>query len=153
MGTRTFDQFRKAAFRLFKGACPRWLFLVILLPFFGCAELKHMDEALMLKAYSDDKDSQAEYVAQQDKRFEELLALARSGKLSGRYSHKSDFLAAFGDPILTERIGSGGRNYERLLYRYTARYFDVPKVYVVFDDKENINQVSVLEPEAAKPGQ
>jgi hypothetical protein len=136
---------------MIKGVCPHLFFIVVVLTFGGCAKIQHLDEALTLKAYSDEKDAQARQVSAQDKKFEELLALSRSGKLAEQYRQKSDIISAFGQPIVRERIlDNAKRVYERFLYRYATHYFDSPKVYVVFDDKNIVYQLDVVEPE--KPG-
>ena len=100
----------------------------------GCAKLAHLQELLTMKAYSDEKDAQVNFVRQQDEKFKTLLDLAE-GQGLGAYTTRERFLTEFGEPILRKDIIKDGRPREEWLYRYSTQYFDSPKVYLYFDEQ------------------
>lgn len=108
----------------------------------SCAAISHLDEALVLKEYSDDKDAQAAFVAESDRRFDELRSFIAKGDPFDEYRSRKEFIARFGEPVLVQTvILPDGAKEERLLYRYATRYFDGPKVYVFFDSSGQLTRV------------
>ena len=118
------------------------LLLWVAFQFSSCAAISHLDEALVLKEYSDDKDAQVALVAESDRRFDELRAFIEKGDPFDPYRNRKDFTARFGEPVLVQTVISpdGGKE-ERLLYRYATKYFDGPKVYVFFDSSGLLTRV------------
>ena len=108
----------------------------------SCAELSHLDEALTLKDYSDEKDAQAVSLDAQNKKFDEMVVLIKNGDSLAAYPTKASFTGKFGAPVLDERItlpdGSEG---ERYLYRHATEYFNGPKVYVIFDKQGKVLKI------------
>ena len=101
----------------------------------GCAKLAHLQELLTLQGFSQDRDGQDLYTERQNENFEKLLAVAKNNSL-GQFSSRRSILRAFGKPILKSRVlRDDGQTQERWLYRYPARPFGSPKVYVYFDKK------------------
>ncbi|NTV30138.1 MAG: hypothetical protein HGA80_08680 [Candidatus Omnitrophica bacterium] len=118
------------------------LVFVCSLVFSSCAVVAHMDQAMVLKDYSDNKDDQAAYVADCSRKFDELLSAVKAGSSFREYSRKPDFIARFGEPVLTQVVQlPEGQPEERLLYRYPTRYFDGLKVYVFFDTAGQLKRV------------
>ena len=112
----------------------RILFFFIFIIFFcGCAKLAHLEQLLTLKAYSENKDRQAEYVTEQDERFERLLEAVKNNTLD-QYSDKESFLKEFGEPIFVREVVREDKPYDSWLYRYTAQLFGSEKVYLYFDE-------------------
>lgn len=116
------------------------LFLVVFLVFSsGCAKLKHLDQLLTLKAFSEEQDKLVSIVANQDKSFDLLRSSYLSGKL-GSYQSKTDILKDFGKPILIEADKKGPIS-EIWLYRYSTKYFSSDKIYLYFDDKDKLSKI------------
>lgn len=95
----------------------------------GCAEVKYMDQALELKAYSDEKDAQNAYVQQHDARFEEMLHRSREPGAFEHYGHKASLAHEFGEPILCRPSG----NLEECLYRRIVKPLESPRIYLYFN--------------------
>lgn len=111
----------------------------IVLPFFlltfcaGCAKLAHLQELLTLKAYSQDRDVQAEYVEGRDQQFEELLQYAKTNTFPDELNTSGQIAEAFGSPILSRETQHNGQPAVMWLYRYQVKYFHSEKVYFYFD--------------------
>ena len=108
------------------------IFPLLVLSLTGCAKLAHMQELLRLKDYSDNKEVQAKYVKEQDRKFEQLLAAVRESKIES-YQNKKNFLAEFGNPVFSRQVTHAGKTMDMWLYRYTTKYFSSEKVYLYFD--------------------
>ena len=91
--------------------------------------MPHLDEALQLKAFSDEKDAQNVYVQEHDARFEKLLRQLKEPGFFKQYGHKRDIVKACGEPIFC-RADEG---LEKCLYRRIARPGESPKVYFYYD--------------------
>ena len=112
--------------------------IITLIPAFfiltGCAKIAHMQELLTLKRYSQNKDIQAEYVKQQDEKFEKLLAEVDNGRIEN-YGNQKAIKRSFGDPVFIKDTVKDDQDMEMWLYRYAVRYFDSPKVYLYFNEQ------------------
>lgn len=95
----------------------------------GCAELQHLDQALTLKAYSDEKDAQNKYVARHDALFEEMWREAQKPEAFKAGLTKPGFARAFGDPVFCRQAGV----LEECLYRRIVKPLESPKIYLYFD--------------------
>jgi hypothetical protein len=132
----------------------RYVLLILgLFVFSSCAALPHLNEALTLKDYSDEKVAQQAAVSGRDRKFDEMVAMIKNGGSLANYKTKADFIVKFGNPVLAERVTlEDGSEGERFLYRHATQYFDGPKVYVVFDKQGNVRKIDP-EIESAQTGQ
>ena len=55
-----------------------------------------------------------------------------------KYKSQKSVLGQFGSPIFTEKVEEDGRPLEVWVYRYAARFFDSPKVYLYWDQAGNL---------------
>ena len=106
------------------------MFIVVLLT--GCAKLQHLDQLLTLKGLSDEQTQMGQEIERQDARFERLAAAVEEGSIS-EYKDQKSVTGQFGPPIFTEKVQEDGRPFEVWVYRYAARFFDSPKVYLYWD--------------------
>ena len=111
----------------------------------GCAKLEHLDQLLTLKDMSEEGDRLDRYVKSQDKKFEALMEAVKTNSIKN-YSTKRKVMETFGDPIFGEKIKSGDMELERLLYRYAKGFFNSPKVYLYFDNKNELAKWTYFEP-------
>lgn len=95
----------------------------------GCSMISHLDEAMALKAYSDEKDAQEKYVQAHDAQFEELLRQLKQPEGFLRYEQRKSFVRQFGEPVLCRQE----KSLEQCLYRRIVKPMESPKVYVYFD--------------------
>ncbi len=105
-----------------------------LIIFSGCAKLAHLEQLLTLKAVSDNRDYQAQYVEEQNKKFEALLAAVKNNSLLENYPHKKMIVKNFGEPVFSREVEHKGQSLELWLYRYATQYFGSEKVYLYFDE-------------------
>ena len=110
------------------------IFVLIFIPLFfaGCAKLAHMDQLLTLKGLSDEQARMGEEIKRQDARFESLVAAVEEGSV-GKYKSRKSVSGAFGAPVFTKKVEEDGRPLEVWVYRYAAKFFDSPKVYLYWD--------------------
>jgi hypothetical protein len=104
------------------------ILLLILVTCGGCAAVGHLDEALTLKAFSQEKDAQDKYVQAHDAKFEDLLRLAQQEGAFKRYTRKASFVQEFGEPIVCR----ADEDLEKCLYRRIVKPAQSPKVYLYF---------------------
>ena len=105
------------------------MLILMVLALTGCAQVRYLDQALTLKAYSDEKDAQNAYVQQHDARFEEILRQSRDPAAFRLYSHKEDFVRAFGEPVFCRPAG----DVEECLYRRIVKPMESPRIYLYFN--------------------
>src|SRR3989338_5043387 len=108
--------------------------VLIFIPLFfaGCAKLQHLDQLLTLKAVSDEQAKMGKEIERQDVRFESLVAAVKEGTIS-KYKDQKNVTTQFGPPVFTEKIEEDGHSLEVWVYRYGARFFDSPKVYLYWN--------------------
>ena len=112
---------------------PQICILIFILSFSaGCAKLQHLDQLLTLKAVSDEQTQMGKEIERQDARFDNLVAAVQEGSIS-KYKDQKSVTGQFGPPIFTETVQEDGRPLEVWVYRYAARFFDSPKVYLYWD--------------------
>ena len=112
---------------------PQICILIFILSFSaGCAKLQHLDQLLTLKAVSDEQTQMGKEIERQDARFERLIAAVEEGSIS-EYKDQKSVAGQFGPPIFTENVQEDGRPLDVWVYRYAARFFDSPKVYLYWD--------------------
>ena len=114
----------------------RFLILLMVVACAGCAEIQYLDQALVLKGFSDEKDAQNAYVKAHDARFDELLRQSKEPDAFKEYDHKASVVRKFGDPILCRMEGA----LEKCLYRRIVKPLESPKVYLYFNAKGELVQ-------------
>ena len=100
----------------------------------GCMQLKavpHMDELLTLQAYSDEKESQIQWVEGKQKQFEDLLSAVKDGSIKN-YVGQNAVAEAFGPPVISDQIEEQGQPVTRWLYRHQIQRFVGDRVYLYF---------------------
>ncbi|MCC6759276.1 MAG: hypothetical protein IT395_06600 [Candidatus Omnitrophica bacterium] len=98
----------------------------------GCAKVSHLQELLCLKAYSEEKESQAVLVQKQNEHFERLLQAVKHGEI-GKYPDQKSVWKNFGEPVFKTKVVVAETSYQVWLYRYTTKLFGSSKVYLYFD--------------------
>lgn len=105
----------------------------------GCAKLQYVDELLTLKAVSDEQNQIAEEIEAADEKFKLLLFQIKANQLQ-QYPDTASFLKNFGKPILVKTVIEGEEKRQLWLYRYATRYFDSEKVYLYFDQHDQLTK-------------
>ncbi len=111
------------------------LLLILSLSASGCMQMKmlpHLDQALVLKDFGDDKDAQHKYVASVDGKFDELLVAIKSGGIS-KYKTEKDVVEKFGPPVFCTTAESEGKTVKQCLYRYAIQSKSPQRVYLFYD--------------------
>ncbi|MDP8212297.1 MAG: hypothetical protein P9X22_03275 [Candidatus Zapsychrus exili] len=111
--------------------------LVISICFSSCAKLKHINELLTLKGYSDEQTKIGKYVESQDSKFDKLLLDIKNGALDKNIKSKS-VVRIYGDPVFKKDIDDKGEKQQKWLYRYTTKYFNTDKVYLYFNENDRL---------------
>ena len=107
------------------------LLIVLCSCFLGCS-LCHVSEIRKIQAVGASADEQQRYVAQKNKKFEELLAVIQADQMS-RYTTQQDFLKAFGEPIFEKTLEKNQGAAQMWLYRYCEKMRGSEKMYLYFD--------------------
>ena len=107
----------------------RLTFILMLLACTGCAQVQYLDQALILKAYSDEKDAQNAYVQQHDALFGKMVGQSRRPEAFNAYTRKAVFVSAFGEPVFCRLAG----DLEECLYRRIVKPAGSPKIYLYFN--------------------
>ena len=121
-------------------------FVPLILIVSGCAQLSHLDQLLTLKAISDNRDLQHKFVKKQDKNFSALLVAIKDNSIQ-KFTAKKQFLKQFGPPVIAHPDVWDGKPCELWLYRYAVKYLSSEKVYLYFDEQENLLSWERVEPE------
>lgn len=111
------------------------IFISLLLA--GCAKLQHLDQLLTLKGLSDEQVQMGKEIDRQDARFERLVAAVEEGSI-GKYKNQKSVSGQFGPPVYIEKNEEDGRSLEVWVYRYAAKFFDSPKVYLYWNQDGNL---------------
>ncbi len=107
-----------------------FLFVFVLgLVLSSCSKLQYIDQALAVKAYSDEQDALGRDVARHDAQFEKLLAMVRSGQAQASVRTSAGLTRQFGEPVLKAPVQAGRDGGSRWLYRYQVKH-QGPKIYV-----------------------
>ncbi len=112
----------------------RLALIVMLVACAGCAEVQYLDQALTLKAYSDEKDGQNAYVAKHDARFEDMLRQSQKPDAFKRYVQKASFVREFGEPVFCRSLGE----LDECLYRRIVKPSESPKIYLYFNARGDL---------------
>lgn len=114
-----------------------FILIFSLLALTGCAKLQHLDQLLTLKGLSDEQVQMGKEIDLQDARFERLVAAVEEGSI-GKYKNQKSVSGQFGPPVYIEKNEEDGRSLEVWVYRYAARFFDSPKVYLYWNQDGNL---------------
>ena len=107
----------------------------------GCMQMQmlpYLDQALVLKDLSAEKDRQNKYVFDADARFDKLLAAVQGGDIKN-YRTQDDIAAVFGAPIATKDIIIDGKTLKQCLYRYAIQSKSPKRIYLYFDARGQLN--------------
>ncbi|NQT28469.1 MAG: hypothetical protein HQ570_02610 [Candidatus Omnitrophica bacterium] len=107
---------------------------LILFTISGCLFLP--ESVKTLKSVGDSQKEISAYLAKQLEFFNQLL-VDLNNQLIKPGTPKKIFIGTYGEPILSKRVSepSGG---SRLLYRQPTEYFKSDRVYLYFDQEENL---------------
>jgi hypothetical protein len=108
--------------------------LGVLLTLGGCMQAKalpHMDELLVLKAYSDEKEAQRSWVGAENQKFERLLITVKDKSIKS-YADQDAVLTEFGPPVISDHVKENDQTLTRWLYRHPIQRFATDRVYLYF---------------------
>ncbi len=108
--------------------------LSVIILFSGCTSSGRVERLLTLRALANEQKNLNAYVEKQDKKFENLLEVVRTGAM-GQYADRKSVKRNFGDPIYVKKVEKNGKPQEEWLYRYATQFFNSEKVYLYFDGK------------------
>ncbi len=114
--------------------------VVIIVLLSGCTQLQllpYLDQALMLKALSQEKEQQHKFVSNTDGQYDKLKAAVASGHIK-EYRTEQGILKAFGPPIEARIEEMGGKKCRQALYRYAIWRQAKDKIYLYYDDKGDL---------------
>ena len=103
--------------------------ILILLGLSGCSIVSHMDELMLMKGYSNEKDAQHKLVKSINDHYDELCK-AIDQKTVNDNKDEASWVKSFGEPILKKDLSDGT---QRWLYRYAIYRLAKSKVYVYFN--------------------
>ena len=106
----------------------------------GCVKLDYLDEALRLKAYSEEKDAQTKQVAAQDAAFDRLWRRIKSEDNVAALVTGASVRALYGAPVAVLPVSDRAGCVE-WLYRYQLKYFDGPRVYFMVNAQDRVLSV------------
>lgn len=98
--------------------------------FFGCSS-----RILNLIAFNNNSKAIEKETQLQQNNFDKLMDDINNVRLKKELS-KNDIISLYGKPILVKKIDRGSS--EEWLYRSPLKYFDTPKIYLIFDNQEKL---------------
>ncbi|MFH1503883.1 MAG: hypothetical protein ABIH08_00610 [Candidatus Omnitrophota bacterium] len=105
----------------------------------GCAS---SGELLTLKKLGSSQKEIANYLNRQDELFNKLISDLKDEKLEQGIS-KREIIDIYGEPILIKSL-SRNSSETIFLYRHPTEYFDSDKVYIYFDEFEELSHWEYL---------
>ena len=130
----------------------KFLFIILLFFLTGCTQAKqlaHLDQLMTLQGLSENRDEQANFVDDHNKKFAQLREAVKNDQLK-EYPNKKVILQAFGEPIIAKTVMDQGEPREEWLYRYATKYFNSDKIYLYFDSQGNLIRCDHVVPPPAK---
>ena len=103
----------------------------------GCSKNSHFKRLMTLKGIADEQKSIGQFVQEQDKRFDELAQVVQSGDIQ-QYKGHDDIQEDFGKPVFQREVMRKGMKQNMWVYRYATKYFNANKVYLYFDESNNL---------------
>lgn len=103
----------------------------------GCLSISKYKAISNLKRYGDSQKEIENYIKKQAEAFGRLKQDCTSGQLKkGTSQHK--IISLYGEPILSKPIPNDENLKELLLYRHPTQYFSTDKIYLYFDQRNNL---------------
>lgn len=112
------------------------LLLIVCVFFSGCAKLKYLKQLLTLKEMSEEGEAQTELVNSNNSLFDELKEAVESEEIKN-FQTKEDIISRFGEPVY-EGTQQSKPGLTFLSYRYSTLYLKSDKVYLYFDNENNL---------------
>ena len=103
----------------------------------GCAVINKYDGVMTLKRFGDEQKQIENYLKKQEALFYRLKSDIESNKLTKGIT-KRNILSTYGNPIFSRKLIDNEELREVLLYRHPTEYFSTDKVYLYFDEKQNL---------------
>ncbi|MDD5775307.1 MAG: hypothetical protein PHS64_05145 [Candidatus Omnitrophica bacterium] len=100
----------------------------------GCRPA-HYNELMLLKRWGQDRQGMEQYLDQKERFFAKLSADAAAGRLK-RGMPEDTIISIYGAPVMCKKIASGR---SRCLYRHPTEYFFTDKIYLTFDEEQNLD--------------
>ena len=119
---------------------PLILLFMAALCFPSCSVVNHLDEALTLQDYSNERDGMEAMVRQRDAQFDWLLSRIASGDKLADLRDRAALLDRLGQPVLVAVLKQGGVKRERWLYRHQKPTLDMTKVYFLLNPDGRVNR-------------
>ncbi len=113
----------------------RFLLALIFISLTGCSLIGHLDQALMLNDYGNNKAYQKKIIKVNDDHYDALVKSVADGTIK-QYKTKADIRRAFGEPI---QIKSQADKIDCWLYRYAIFHQAKTKIYLYFNGDQLIN--------------
>ena len=125
------------------------LILFLILTNSGCAKLAHLQELLTLKAFSEERDAQDKFVADELKRFEKVAAAVDDGTIANLKTG-AEVLQAFGRPMASQVITREGKQFQQWLYRHPILSLAKSRVYLYLTPESRLVHWEHIENENAQ---
>jgi len=106
----------------------------------GCALLTHKQQILALKSLGDEQKELEKYVKQQEGLFFKLKSDIQNQRLF-KGTSKEKILSLYGEPIYCKSSGDSGIMQETCLYRHPTRFFSGDRIYLEFDQNQNLSSI------------
>jgi len=110
--------------------------LAVILNLAGCLFKENIEKLSTLKTLGQSQKEIGSYLERQVAAFNRLVEDIKNKKLSLGISQES-FIKIYGDPVLSEEA-KGDEAKLILLYRHPTQYFSRQKVYVYFNDSDEL---------------
>jgi hypothetical protein len=114
----------------------------------GCTQLKqvqNLDQLLVLKEYSEEKEAQGKWIEQETENFNGILAAVRDGSIKNSPDRES-IREQFGDPVIIENIEKDNAPVEQWLYRHPLQKLAFERVYLYFDSNGRLVRYEIVTP-------
>lgn len=126
---------RKVRVRLLKGIISCCFAGLV---FSGCGFLRHPGKLLRLKSLRDNQIDIQRYIERQERLFEVLVEDIKNSRLDTGLSSLI-IVKKYGEPVLVRENKEECPSCRVFLYRRPVDYFSSDKVYLYFDDKDELS--------------
>jgi len=128
-----------ADFYKMRRACMQGLCFLILSGLLGCSQ-----PLRTLMDLGAEQNAQQVQVAVQEKKFALLLKEAKAGRIRIEKTTSAQVRSRYGEPVLEQKAQAPGEK-TIWMYRKPVAFIDSAKVYVGFDDRDNVSSVRIEE--------
>ena len=118
--------------------------------FLGCAKLEHLDQLLILKDFSEERDAQEKFIQAELKRFERVAQAVEDGSIA-KYETGAQIIQAFGRPMASLMITRDEKPFQQWLYRHPIQAQAKTRVYLYLSSDSRLvhwERVLSSEPES-----